>query len=64
MTEKITSWTSGIEGVANRIDYNTKRPHTSLDGLTPNEFATRSRADHNQNGLYLIGGGMKGGRSV
>ena len=24
-----------------RIDYNTNRPHTSLDGLTPNEFAAR-----------------------
>ena len=26
-----------------RTDYNTHRPHTSLGGLTPNEFATRSR---------------------
>lgn len=25
-----------------RIDYNTNRPHTSLKGLTPTEFATRS----------------------
>ena len=24
-----------------RIDYNTKRPHTSLDGLTTAAFATR-----------------------
>ena len=32
-----------------RIDYNLVRPHTSLDGLTPNEFATRSRMDHNVN---------------
>ena len=30
-----------------RIDYNLNRPHTSLDGLTPNEFATRSQLDHN-----------------
>ena len=36
-----------------RIDYNTERPHTSLNGLTPNEFASRSTAGHNQNGLYL-----------
>ena len=36
-----------------REDYNASRPHTSLNGLTPNEFATRSREDHNQNGLYL-----------
>ena len=24
-----------------RVDYNTRRPHTSLGGLTPDEFATR-----------------------
>lgn len=31
-----------------RIDYNTQRPHTSLNGLTPNEFVTRSQ-DQNWN---------------
>ncbi len=36
-----------------RPDYNAHRPHTSLRGLTPNEFATRSRTDHNQNGFWL-----------
>lgn len=36
-----------------RIDYNLHRPHTSLDGLTPNEFATRSRMDHNVNSASL-----------
>jgi len=36
-----------------RLDYNTGRPHTSLDGLTPTEFATRPAKGHNQNGLYL-----------
>ena len=34
-----------------RIDYNTRRPHSSLDGLTPTEFAARPREGHNQNGL-------------
>lgn len=32
-----------------RIDYNTKRPHTSLNGLTPTEFAARPTQGHNQN---------------
>ena len=28
-----------------RLDYNQVRPHTSLRGLTPAEFATRSKGD-------------------
>ena len=36
-----------------RIDYNTNRPHTSLNGLTPSEFANRSNRDENQNRVYL-----------
>lgn len=36
-----------------RIDYNLHRPHTSLDGLTPNEFATRFQTDHNVNRASL-----------
>jgi putative transposase len=36
-----------------RIDYNTTRPHTSLGGLTPNAFATRSGWDHNMNRVQL-----------
>lgn len=36
-----------------RMDYNAHRPHTSLGGLTPNEFATRSRTDHIENRVQL-----------
>ncbi len=32
-----------------RIDYNTNRPHTSLNGLTPIEFATRPQQGQNWN---------------
>jgi putative transposase len=34
-----------------RIDYNTLRPHTSLNGLTPTDFAARPSKGHNQNRL-------------
>ena len=37
-----------------RHDYNTERPHTSLDGLTPKEFATRSNQDQNMNRARAI----------
>lgn len=36
-----------------RIDYNLHRPHTSLGGLTPNEFAIRSRKNNNVNRASL-----------
>jgi putative transposase len=36
-----------------RNDYNLNRPHTSLNGLTPYEFATRSRLDQNMNRANL-----------
>ena len=36
-----------------RIDYNTNRPHTSLNGLTPNEFAARPTSGQNRNRLSL-----------
>ena len=32
-----------------RTDYNRARPHTSLGGLTPNKFATRSKEDQTEN---------------
>jgi len=41
--EIITRW---------RHDYNNRRPHTSLSGLTPKEFTTRSDQDHNQSRFY------------
>ena len=41
--EIITQW---------RHDYNNHRPHTSLNGLTPKEFTTRSDQDHIQNRSY------------
>ena len=36
-----------------RLDYNTIRPHSSLNGLTPKEFTNQSLKDHNQNRLSL-----------
>ena len=36
-----------------RVDYNTTRPHSSLGGLTPTEFAARPNQGHNQNRLSL-----------
>ena len=36
-----------------RIDYNQNRPHTGLNGLTPNEFAKRSSLDQNLNRTNL-----------
>jgi putative transposase len=36
-----------------RIDYNTNRPHTSLNGLTPTEFEARPKEGQNWNRLSL-----------
>jgi putative transposase len=36
-----------------QIDYNHHRPHTSLRGLTPNEFVTRSIKGHTENRVQL-----------
>lgn len=46
-----------------RADYNTNSPHTSFDGLTPIEFATRPTQRHNLNRLYFMTEGKKGSRS-
>ncbi|MBX9993110.1 MAG: transposase [Phreatobacter oligotrophus] len=35
-----------------RIEHNGHRPHTSLGGLTPDEFATRSQQDRTQNRVW------------
>jgi putative transposase len=42
--ELITEW---------RADYNGRRPHTSLGGLTPAEFASRSNQGQSNDGLSL-----------
>src|ERR1700728_1534040 len=34
-----------------RIDYNTKRPHTGLGGLTPAALAVRPNRGHTENGF-------------
>ena len=36
-----------------RTDYNTNRPHSSLNGLTPTEFAARPKQGQNWNRLSL-----------
>lgn len=36
-----------------RDDYNHRRPHSSLDGLTPREYHQRSREDQTLNGANL-----------
>jgi len=35
------------------VDYNANRPHTSLNWLTPNEFAARPTEGHNRNRYSL-----------
>ena len=47
-----------------RIDYNTNRPHSSLNGLTPIEFAARPTPGHNRDRSLLINEGELGSRSA
>ena len=45
----LTSYRYAREIIENwRADYNARRPHTSLYGLTPVEVATRSTPDHEE----------------
>ena len=37
-----------------RVGYDAERPHTSLDGLTPDDFATRPKPGHREEGLCLL----------
>lgn len=55
LNETLFSWLGEARRIieAWRLDDNNERPHTSLNGLTPNEFARRSNEDHNHNGVYL-----------
>ena len=43
-----------------RIDYNTNRPHTSLNGLTPTEFAARPKAGAKLEQTLLMNEGKLG----
>jgi Integrase core domain len=47
-----------------RIDYNTNRPHTSLNGLTPTEFAARPDRGAKLEQTLLMNEGKSGSRSV
>lgn len=47
-----------------RIDYNTNRPHTSLNGLTPSEFAARPRQGAKLEQTLLMNEGISGSRSI
>ena len=46
-----------------RTDYNTNRPHSSLNGLTPTEFAARPNQGQNWNRTLLMNEGKLGSRS-
>ena len=46
-----------------RTDYNTNRPHTSLKGLTPTEFAARTKEEGHKAGNLTSGGPKIGPRA-
>jgi hypothetical protein len=45
------------------LDYNACRPHTSLGGLTPNEFTARSQRDYSEERILVMSEGIQGAGS-
>ena len=43
-----------------RVDYNSTRPHSSLDGRTPSEFAEQFNTDAERQKIPLLAGAVQG----